>query len=416
MDIFTFRATQVVNSEGVFETFKEGDNDLGGLFMRLKNVTIAELHTQWDVVFLDTYIKQEMVPRSLRWDIAPQKGDTDLEGWFKHFNDSGLNLLKFLGDRKTIKLKRLDDEIILIKEKLTPFMSSEEYTVKSQSLLKILEKEEREQKIKKKKKFNRDFGDYHNNIVFEWQKKLLAEATASLNPAMEVAPSYSGPTSNIISGSNMPQGRGGTSRTNSNNTPKGHQRTKKQSVPYAPNLGRGRGNQRGQLGPPPLYYGQPWGQGALGRPNVVDPRGRGTFNGPPPGYPLNFVGGQPTPQDLRSTNPYTLGLHPNVTQRYTDNEVVHYAGTFEPDYNVLTHNSFLPLGNMENIESQNFFSDSSTSQTVPPATYELGYPSHPNLTQSNWGFPKAGQGTKRLAELKEGAEGANTTSPKRPKT
>lgn len=108
----------MVNIDGVFETFKEGDGDLGGVFMRLKNLTVSEIHTQWDIAFLETYIKHLMVPRSLRWEVCPQKGETDLEGWYKYFNEAGLGFLKFLGERKAIKLKRLDDEIKLIKEKL----------------------------------------------------------------------------------------------------------------------------------------------------------------------------------------------------------------------------------------------------------------------------------------------------------
>lgn len=76
MDVFEYRASRVVNTEGVFETFKESDRDLSGLFVRLKNLTISEIHTQWDVTFLETYIKLKMVPRSVRWEVCPQKRRT----------------------------------------------------------------------------------------------------------------------------------------------------------------------------------------------------------------------------------------------------------------------------------------------------------------------------------------------------
>lgn len=91
MDVFEFRATRVVNTEGVFEPFKEGDGDLGGLFMRLKNLTISETHTQWDIAFLETYIKHHMVPRSLRWGVCPQMGEVDHEGWYKYLNKAGIS-------------------------------------------------------------------------------------------------------------------------------------------------------------------------------------------------------------------------------------------------------------------------------------------------------------------------------------
>lgn len=187
MDIFEFRATNMVNVEGVFEAYTNDESDLGGIFMRLKNLMVSENHTKWDIAYLETYTKHSMVPRSLRWDIAPQKGDVDLEGWFKYFNQAGISLIKFLIERKTFKLAKLDDEIKNIKEKLHPYMGSEEYSVKSQSLMKILEKEDKDQRIKKKKKFNRNLSDYHGKIVFDWQKKLLEELAKQNNNEMEIS-------------------------------------------------------------------------------------------------------------------------------------------------------------------------------------------------------------------------------------
>lgn len=152
MDIFECRATRVVNTEGGFKTYKDDEGDLGGLFMRLKNLTVSETHTQWDIAFLETYVKNGMVPRSLRWEVSPQKGDIEFEDWFKYFNTAGVNFLKFLIERKNTKLTRLDEEIKAIKEKLNPLREGSEYKDGSQSLLKTLEKEDREQKIKKKRK------------------------------------------------------------------------------------------------------------------------------------------------------------------------------------------------------------------------------------------------------------------------
>ena len=173
MDIFDFRSKRVVNLEGVFDTTPSAPgSNVGGLFMRLKNLMVAEIHTQWDIAFLETYVKASMVPRSLRWEVSPQQGDTDVAGWYKYFNDSGVAFLRFLGQRRIDKLATLDDEIKSVKELLTPFKDSDEYNNQSTSLLKILDKEEREQKAEKKKKFIRDSDDYKSDLVFLWQKKL----------------------------------------------------------------------------------------------------------------------------------------------------------------------------------------------------------------------------------------------------
>lgn len=176
----------MLNTEGVFESYKEDESDLGGLFTRLKNLLISENHTKWDIAYLESYVKLGMVPRSLRWEVPPQKGDTDLEEWFKYFNLAGVSFLQFLIKRKVGKLARLDEEIKGIKTKLDPSREGEDYKDKSLNLLKLLEKDDKEQRTKKKKKFNRDLEDYHGNVVFTWQKKLLEEQARTVSNEMEV--------------------------------------------------------------------------------------------------------------------------------------------------------------------------------------------------------------------------------------
>lgn len=107
MDIFDYRASRVVNTEGVFVATST-DTEIGGLFLRLKNIMVSELHLQWDLVFLEQYVSEGMIPRSLRWDIHPQQGETDLDSWFKYFNNAGVNFLGFLINRKRNRLSILD--------------------------------------------------------------------------------------------------------------------------------------------------------------------------------------------------------------------------------------------------------------------------------------------------------------------
>lgn len=99
--------------------------------MRLKNLMVSEIHTQWDIIFLGQYVTDSMVPRSLRWEVSPQKGETDLQDWFRYFNEAGGKFLEFLIKKKNDKLARLDIEIKAIKERLSPFNESEEYKERS---------------------------------------------------------------------------------------------------------------------------------------------------------------------------------------------------------------------------------------------------------------------------------------------
>lgn len=112
-----------------------------------------------------------MVPRSLRWEVSPQKGETDLEGWFVYVNDIGIQFLQFLLGKKHNKLKTLNDEICSVRDKLSPLKFHDVYKQKSDHLRLFLEKEDNDQKIKKKRKYNRDLADYSNQVVFKWQIK-----------------------------------------------------------------------------------------------------------------------------------------------------------------------------------------------------------------------------------------------------
>lgn len=169
MDVFDYRAQVVTDTLGVFDGNDDPRDDISGCFLRLKNLTTTEIHTRWDIAYLEEYVRENMVPRSLRWEVNPQKGDNELIEWFKYFNEAGVQFLKFLIAKKTRKLASLDFEINTIKSKLFPFKNEPEYIQKSDTLKAILIKEETEQKIKKKKKYNRDKKDYKDNVVFKWQ-------------------------------------------------------------------------------------------------------------------------------------------------------------------------------------------------------------------------------------------------------
>lgn len=82
--------------------------------------------------------------------------------------------MRFLVQRKSDKLARID-EIKIIRDKLAPFTISEEYKECSKNLVKVLEKEEKDQRAKKKKKYIRDKKGYQSGFVFIWQKKLASE-------------------------------------------------------------------------------------------------------------------------------------------------------------------------------------------------------------------------------------------------
>lgn len=189
MDIFEYRTSRSFNTQGVFIS-NTVDSEISGLFVRLKNLMVSELHLQWDIAFLEQYTKEQMVPRGLRWDIYPQQGELDVDLWYKYFNESGLKLISFLVERKQVRLSLLDKEIREIRDKLTPSSGNPEYISLSTGLKTHLEKEEKDQRSKKQKKYNRDVSDYATQLVFNWQKKMASNNNSAENPpAMETSSS-----------------------------------------------------------------------------------------------------------------------------------------------------------------------------------------------------------------------------------
>lgn len=94
-DIFDYRAQYRINIEGLFDGNNEHSEDMVGYFLRIKNLMITEVHTRWDIAFLEKYI-ENMVPRSIRSEVNPQKEDGELKDWYKYFKKAGVIFLVFL--------------------------------------------------------------------------------------------------------------------------------------------------------------------------------------------------------------------------------------------------------------------------------------------------------------------------------
>lgn len=199
MDIFEYRSQLVIDTTGVFDGREDPSDDLAGCFLRLKNLTVSEVHLRWDIAYLEEYVKVNMVPRSLRWEVNPQKEDNELAEWFKYFNEAGVGFLQFLIAKKKRRLTMLDIEINIIKAKLTPFKENQEYTRKSESLKTLLIKEESEQKLKKRRKYNRDAKDYRDNLVFKWQVPASTDPPTTITSS-NIPRAQAGPRSQGIHG------------------------------------------------------------------------------------------------------------------------------------------------------------------------------------------------------------------------
>lgn len=91
------------------------------------------------------------------------------------------------------------------------------YQHKSDHLRQFLEKEDNDQKMKKKKKYNCDFADYSNKVVFKWQIKVdepmesgeyTIPPTALPQPSSTPFPTFAMPYSSHSKGNDMNSRKG----------------------------------------------------------------------------------------------------------------------------------------------------------------------------------------------------------------
>lgn len=438
MDVFEYRATRVVDTEGVFEIYKEDEGDLSGMFLRLKNLTVSEIHTQWDIAYLETYVKGGMVPRSLRWEVSPQKGDVQLEDWFSYFNKAGIDFLIFLIDRKKAKLTRLDEEIKGIKDKMSPLRESNEYKERSLSLLTLLEKEERDQRVKKRKKFNRDLLDYQGAVVFEWQKKLLAEQASTDPVNMETVPAYAGglPPSVPYAAPPPPPQPG-----NARQYPGGHigpQVRSRQGFQQSPARRGGRGKRvtsnyphalpRRSRGMSVPHQG---GRGRVGNQASDDSWLAPGFGDRPYDQYNAYADCPPTPRA------FDFGSYPDRNYESNQNFRHDYYerrgrgsqipgpsnnGRGYPDYNISTSNCFYPLNDLEGpaprpSTREDLNGGVLQSMSMMRGSSDNGGVSGPSdMGHQRWGFHRPGQGIKRSADQREDLEGGGDCEQKKKKS
>lgn len=78
MDIFDYWKGRKAISSNVLAEEQNGPSDHRGTFMHLKTTMTTQIHIQWDILFLEQYVKDSMIPRSLGWNVFPEKNDEEL--------------------------------------------------------------------------------------------------------------------------------------------------------------------------------------------------------------------------------------------------------------------------------------------------------------------------------------------------
>lgn len=163
MEIFKYMHNRTVSLEVIFDQDTViNRQDMDSSFKQLGHSMEKQLRVWWDIATLDKHTKENITPRRLRWDIAPNDNINDplhMDDWFRFFNKCEKDLLGMIIKRRQFKLKKVEGIIIQLKEQLAPFADTKEYKDNEKALQEAIQKYDKMIQGKKQKKYKRDVMD-----------------------------------------------------------------------------------------------------------------------------------------------------------------------------------------------------------------------------------------------------------------
>lgn len=94
MDGNNFLSNISFDAKSVFsanQTISDNDEDCSTLFKMLENTLEKQVKTWWDVFTFEHYLRQNLIFRSIRWEVAPQDSLTNktfMDEWLEFFNNA----------------------------------------------------------------------------------------------------------------------------------------------------------------------------------------------------------------------------------------------------------------------------------------------------------------------------------------
>lgn len=351
MDAFNFLKNRQLNPESVFSNDQpmiENEEDFSALLKTLDGLLEKQIKTWWDVFTFEHYRRENLIFRSLRWEVPPQDGFNDqsfMNEWLEFFNKAGRELQGLVLKRKQIKLSMLNEKIRDLQEKLEPIKDTNQMNEFNNNIKKKLEKIDRETQKKKVKKFNRDLNDFKTNKIYAWQASLVSNTE---DPAANT--SAAGGTSNPPKGDNKKKAANKSKVSHAGMNPRSSE--------------RGRSVEAGQYGRD--YYRSPRpssrGRGGVRYHQSPRPlsRGRG-------GYPRGQYNEYSSPRGYRGNTPQGYG----EWQRYPPQQ--HYQEGYN---NVPLYNRFSPLEREDRLDYSPFLGQrgrgGGTPKRNPRGPYQRG--------------------------------------------
>lgn len=125
MDALMFLNNTTINLNNLFSVDGQTTTQVNCnvVITALGNVLEKQVRTWWDIFTLEHYIKEKMIIRSLRWEVAPQDGLDDTESmqeWLDFFIGVGFKFQELILQRKKKKMINLETRINNLQLQLDP--------------------------------------------------------------------------------------------------------------------------------------------------------------------------------------------------------------------------------------------------------------------------------------------------------
>lgn len=133
MDIFDLRSKHEINIDCLSQeiNYNEVTTDTETLMTKTKWLLIKELNLKWHIATLSHYLERGLVPRSLRWEVAPEYQEEpsveEENEWAQFFIKKGLELVKFIIQRKQCKLREVQEKLVELQGALAPVKKTNEF-------------------------------------------------------------------------------------------------------------------------------------------------------------------------------------------------------------------------------------------------------------------------------------------------
>ncbi|KAM4043956.1 uncharacterized protein ACNLHF_014260 isoform 1-T2 [Anomaloglossus baeobatrachus] len=162
----------VMKSDGDLTSGSVGAHSDDVLIHKYKDLSKKRMKLWWNRAFLNKYLERDLVPRGLRVQVFPSfpvEDDKFRTKWETLARTCSKGFLALLCDHNSRSLTQIESELESLDKMITDKCDTPTITRFNSEMEKEIEKWEKEIKIYKIKKLNRDLLDYSSNKAYRWK-------------------------------------------------------------------------------------------------------------------------------------------------------------------------------------------------------------------------------------------------------